>query len=89
MREHVEQWVASHERCGILAPEGHRADTVTALTMPPGRSAETVAGELAQHGWQVAVGIDEDQDRLLRIGHMGDVTVDQLDRLLEAIKPLL
>lgn len=88
MREHVEQWVARHERCGILAPEGQRADTVTALTMPAGRSAIAIAGELAQDGWQVAVGIGDDLDRLLRIGHMGDVSVAQLDRLLGAIEPL-
>jgi aspartate aminotransferase-like enzyme len=89
MRERVEAWVATHGRCGIMAPPGRRSDTVTALTLPPERRATEVAGALAQQGWQVAVGIDAELDRLLRIGHMGDLRPDQLDALLAAIEPLL
>jgi aspartate aminotransferase-like enzyme len=89
MREQVEAWVGQHGRCGIMAPPGRRSDTVTALTLHPDRSANAVAGALAEQGWQVAVGIDEDEDRVIRIGHMGDVTPEQLEPLLAAIEPLL
>ena len=47
MREQVEAWVERHGRCGIMAPPGRRSDTVTALTLHPGRSAMAVAGLLA------------------------------------------
>jgi aspartate aminotransferase-like enzyme len=89
MREMVERWVARHQRCGILAPPGRRADTVTALVMPPGRSAEAVAATLKHQGWDVALGIEPDNDRFLRIGHMGDLLPEQLAALLEVLEPLL
>lgn len=89
MRERVETWVASHGRCGILAPAGRRSDTVTALTLRPDLSALAVISTLQQLGWQLSAGIHEDTDRLVRIGHMGDLQVEQLDALLEVLEPLL
>lgn len=89
MREQVEAWVARHGRCGILAPAGRRSDTVTALTLRPDLSATAVARTLAADGWQVAVGIEPDEERLIRIGHMGDLQPEQLDRLLARMLPLL
>ena len=89
MREMVEAWVAGHGRCGIYAPEGRRSDTVTALTLRPERRATDVAATLAAGGWTVAVGIDEELDRLIRIGHMGDLEPEQLGGLLAAIEGLL
>ncbi len=89
MREQVEAWVAGHGRCGIYAPPGRRADTVTALTLRPERQASDVARALASDGWTVAIGIEQDEERLIRIGHMGDVGQEQLAGLLAAIEPLL
>ncbi|HEX3926577.1 MAG TPA: aminotransferase class V-fold PLP-dependent enzyme [Gemmatimonadales bacterium] len=89
MRERVEAWVASHGRCGIYAPAGRRADTVTALTLAPERSALVIARDLAARGWQVATGIEADYDRVLRIGHMGDLVPEQLDPLFAILEPLL
>jgi len=89
MREGVEAWVARHGKCGIMAPVGRRSDTVTALALRPDLSATAVARTLAGLGWQVAVGIEGDEDRLIRIGHMGDVQPAQLDGLLVAIESLL
>jgi len=89
MREEIEAWVAHHGRCVIMAPPGRRSDTVTALTLAPGRSAIAVARTLAAQGWQVTTGIDGETDRVIRIGHMGDVTPEQLEPLLAAIEPLL
>ncbi len=89
MRERIEAWVSAHGRCGILAPPGRRSDTVTALTLAPQRSARDVATTLAARGWQVSVGIDAWEDRLIRIGHMGDLLPQQLDGLLTELEPLL
>jgi aspartate aminotransferase-like enzyme len=89
MQEQVEGWIERHGRCGIYAPPGRRADTVTALTLRPERQASEVAQALAAEGWIVATGIAEDTERLIRIGHMGDVQPEQLAGLLAAIEPLL
>ncbi len=89
MRERVETWVASHGRCEIMAAPGRRSDTVSALVLRPGLAATAVVAALARDGWQLSAGLEDDQDRVVRIGHMGDVTVDQLDALLAAIEPRL
>jgi aspartate aminotransferase-like enzyme len=89
MREQVEAWVTRHGRCGIYAPPGRRADTVTALTLRAERNASDVARALASDGWTVAIGIEQDEERIIRIGHMGDLRQEQLAGLLEAIEPLL
>ncbi|MEO5797998.1 MAG: aminotransferase class V-fold PLP-dependent enzyme [Gemmatimonadales bacterium] len=89
MRERVEAWVASHGKCTFFAPAGRRADTVSALRLAPGRSARGIAGELAAAGWQVAYGLDEDEDQLIRIGHMGDLQPSQLDPLFDVLEPRL
>ena len=89
MREQVETWVARHGRCGIMAPAGRRSDTVTALTLRADLTAQDVVRALAADGWTVALGIEPDENHLIRIGHMGDLRPDQLAELLLAIEPLL
>lgn len=89
MRERVESWVAGHELCTLSAPSGRRADTVSALRLRPGRSARTIAAELATLGWQVAIGLEEDEDTMIRIGHMGDLLPEQLDPLFDVLQPRL
>ena len=89
MRERIEQWVESHGRCTIVAPSGRRSDTVTAFRLRDGLSANAIATELAALGWQVAVGLDHDTDRMIRIGHMGDLLPEQLDPLFDVLLPRL
>ena len=48
-----------------------------------------VANELNALGWKVAIGLDEEEDRLIRIGHMGDLRPEQLDGLFEVLEPRL
>jgi aspartate aminotransferase-like enzyme len=44
---------------------------------------------LAAGGWTVATGIEPDEERLIRIGHMGDLMPAQVAELLAEIEPLL
>lgn len=85
MRQRVEAWVESQHAVTLVAPTGRRADTVSVLTMPAGRSALELVTELARDGWQVATGRGDDADEVIRIGHMGDVSVEQLDALLDRL----
>jgi aspartate aminotransferase-like enzyme len=89
MRSRVEAWVEDGARCRFMAPPGRRADTVSALRLRDDRSARALTQELAGLGWQVATGMDEDEDQVIRIGHMGDRTLAELDALLEALEPRL
>ena len=89
LRERVERWVAGHGRCSFFAPPGRRADTISALRLRDDLSARAIAAELAAEGWDVAIGLDEDEDHLIRIGHMGDLLPEQLDPLLALLEPRL
>jgi aspartate aminotransferase-like enzyme len=82
MREHVEQWAAHQQGFTLMAPAQRRADTVSALRIGGGHGAAEVVARLARDGYAIAPGKDDDLDAVIRIGHMGDVTVDQLDHLL-------
>ena len=89
MRERVERWVERHARCRMWAPPGRRTDTVSALMLAPGRSSRAIVAELAVLGWQVATGILEEEDQVIRIGHMGDLLPEQLDPLFDMLEPRL
>lgn len=88
MRERVESWAASQDRYAMLPPAGRRADTVSALQLSPDRSAIALVDQLAKQGWQVAAGMDEDEDRVVRIGHMGDLSLHELNPLLALLESL-
>lgn len=89
MREMVENWVASHGRCTLFATAGRRADAVTALRLAPGKSAAELVRTLDAEGWQIATTRDDNEDRIIRIGHMGDAQTEDLAQLLSTIEPRL
>ncbi len=70
---------------GILAPIGYRSPTVTCLTLPAGRSAPAVVAALAARGWTIGAGYGDLAATTIRIGHMGDHTVAELEALLDAL----
>ncbi|HKT09723.1 MAG TPA: alanine--glyoxylate aminotransferase family protein [Gemmatimonadaceae bacterium] len=74
---------------GVLAPPGFRSPTVTCLTLPPGRTGPAVTSALAARGWTIGAGYGELKDATIRIGHMGDHTVAELDALLAQLAEVL
>ena len=85
MAERVRAWVGEHAGCGILAPEGARADTVTAITLPEGVRGPEVAAAAEAEGYVVGPGYGKLKDRTFRIGHMGDHTLRGLEGCLAAL----
>ena len=89
MATRTEAWVRDRaERRGdvvdILAPEGARSPTVSAVTLPPGVRGSDVVAAVAAEGIVVGGGYGKLRDGTFRIGHMGDHTVETLDRCLTA-----
>ena len=82
LRERLEAWMTDRTDLTWQMPAGRRSDTVSALRLPPGRSARALVASLEDDGWFVGTGMDADADHLLRIGHLGEATADQLDHLL-------
>ncbi|HRP07655.1 MAG TPA: aminotransferase class V-fold PLP-dependent enzyme [Gemmatimonadales bacterium] len=85
MRERVEHWAMHQSNLSIIAPRGRRSDTVTALRLPEQTSSAAVIGLLDDAGYQVASGLDQDLPGVIRIGHMGDGSLDQLSQLLATL----
>jgi aspartate aminotransferase-like enzyme len=73
----------------VLAPEGYRSSTVTCLTMPSGHTGSAVTSALKQRGFTIASGYGALKDATIRIGHMGDHTVAELDVLLAELEQVL
>ena len=89
MRARVEEWVAGHGRCHFMAPPGRRADTVSALRLRQGRSADDLVRTLDGLGWQIATGKGEERDTVIRIGHMGDLNLDDVQELTGEMEKIL
>lgn len=69
---------------GVLAPEGARAPTVTAVTVPEGWPSDRVVKGAASRGFVIGSGYGALKASTFRIGHMGDHTLDGLERCLAA-----
>ncbi len=69
--------------------QGRRSWTVSCLKLPDGKHAKDVVGALKQQGWTIGAGYGALKDSTIRIGHMGDHTVPDLDELLALIRGAL
>lgn len=70
---------------GILAPDGYRSPTVTCLTVPPGQKGGDINDQMKGRGYTISAGYGALKDSSIRIGHMGDHTVAELDALLAVL----
>ncbi len=87
MQQRLFEWVTAHAgTLEVLATEGHRSPTISCLTAP--QPGALVAG-MAERGWVIGAGYGKLRDETLRIGHMGDHTVEGLDLLLETIDQVI
>jgi aspartate aminotransferase-like enzyme len=84
MRHRVETWSAE-TGVSFVPKEGRRSWTVSCLKLPDGKHAKDVVGALKTQGWTIGAGYGALKDSTIRIGHMGDHTVEALDELLPLI----
>ncbi len=93
MAARVWQWVDAMAGRGVdlsvLAPEGYRSPTVTCLRLPNGRTGPEITAQLLARGFTIAAGYGPLRDSTIRIGHMGDHTVSELDALLDALEGVI
>ncbi len=91
MRAVTEGWL---ERCSerlgiplpIVARVGVRSPTVTAIALPQGMTANAVVKAVHERGYVIGAGQDRIKDTSIRIGHMGDHTVETLAMCLDAVE---
>ncbi|MEX2181633.1 MAG: aminotransferase class V-fold PLP-dependent enzyme [Gemmatimonadaceae bacterium] len=93
MRALTEAWVAERRAdgmaLGVLAREGERSATVSALTLPADRLAADVVRAMAERGFVIGRGYGAMQDSTIRIGHMGDHSPATLGPCLDALASVL
>jgi predicted phosphoserine aminotransferase len=73
----------------ILAAEGYRSPTVTAVTLPEQVKGPDVVAAVRERGFTIATGYGALKQRCIRIGHMGDHTLDELEAVLDVIREVL
>ena len=87
MAERTQQWAL--DRFGLLAPEGFRSRTVTAVVNSHKIDVAALNAHLAAHDMAIAAGYGALREATFRIGHMGEIQPDDLERLLSAIDDYL
>ena len=66
----------------VLARPAHRSPTVTSITLPASLPASTLLAAVAERGFTIGSGYGKNKETTVRIGHMGDHTVEGLERCL-------
>lgn len=84
----VHAWAPTRGLC-ILAAEGRRSPTVTALALPSGREAAEVVRAMEARDWLIATGLAPLASQVIRIGHMGDLEPSHLEELLHTLNEAL
>jgi aspartate aminotransferase-like enzyme len=73
----------------LFAPAGLRSWTVTAIRTPEGTTGSEITARLKKRGYTIGSGYGKLKDATIRIGHMGDHTMDGLERLLGELEAVL
>lgn len=92
MAERTWQWaedVGGRWGMSVLAPEGARSPTVTAYVLPTELEAAAIVSRLKKNGYTIGAGYGKLKETTIRIGHMGDHTVAELDQLLVELEEAL
>lgn len=92
MAERCWRWadeVGARFGLSLLAPAGHRSPTVTTLRLPDSRTGPEVVARLADKGYIIGPGYGKLKEATIRIGHMGDHTLEELDALLKNLEEVL
>jgi len=89
MRDATVEWVETVAKrrgvdIGIVATEGARSPTVSAISLPKGMAPRELLDAVLSRGYTLGTGYGQLRETTVRIGHMGDHTLDGLKRCLHA-----
>jgi aspartate aminotransferase-like enzyme len=89
MRDATLEWVSATAQrrgleLGVVAAARSRSPTVTAVRLPRGMAAKDVREAINARGFTVGGGYGQLSETTIRIGHMGDHTVEGVHRCLHA-----
>jgi aspartate aminotransferase-like enzyme len=73
------------EAFSVTARAGHRSPTVTSVTLPSSLPSATLTRAVRERGYTIGTGYGKNRDTTIRIGHMGDHTLEGLEKCLDAV----
>lgn len=100
MRDIAHDWVEQMDGYSLFAQEGYRSPSVTSVKTAPGMTVEKlkqVKEAMRGHGYLFDPGYgkinkeleESGRQPIFRIGHMGDITPDMLEKYLETLGNVL
>jgi aspartate aminotransferase-like enzyme len=94
MAARTQDWIAkisdeTGKRLANIAPLGSQSPTVSAIKLPADLPAETFTAAVGKRGIVVGNGYGKLKSSTFRIGHMGDHTVETIERCLAACSSVL
>jgi aspartate aminotransferase-like enzyme len=91
MRDRTLEWVEEMSALGLapFAPEGHRSPTITCISLPERIAGPDVVKGMKDRNWVIGSGYGKIKETTIRIGHMGDRTIDELDLLLHDLEEVI
>jgi aspartate aminotransferase-like enzyme len=94
MRDATRSWVASTAEklklsMRVLAQEGIQSPTVTAIVLPERVAPSQLVEEVGRRGYVIGGGLSPVAKTTIRIGHMGDHTVENLMHCLAVVEDAL
>jgi len=88
MAKRVQEWAEAHDQ-SIYAPDGHRSQTVTTIRNDRGISIPDLNTFLKQREMRIANGYGQLKDKTFRIAHMGEIQMEDIEKLLAAMEEYL
>jgi aspartate aminotransferase-like enzyme len=94
MAVRTQEWITkisdeTGKKLGNIAPLGSQSPTVSTIRLPSDVPAEAFTTAVAQRGVVVGTGYGKLKSSTFRIGHMGDHTMESLERCLAACSSVL
>ncbi len=94
MAEYTWSWVGRlGDRHGldvsVLAPHGFRSATVTCVALPPDLPGSVLVTGMKERGYVIGGGYGKLKNETIRIGHMGDHTLQELEELLDVLEDVV
>jgi len=84
MAKRAQEWAIA-KGWPLLAPEGYRSQTLTVVRNPESFSLSAFNKFIAPRGLKLANGYGDLKDKTIRIAHMGEINMHDLDQLLAAL----
>lgn len=88
MAKRVQEWADAHD-LSMYAPEGYRSQTVTTIKNERGINVSDLNAFLKQREMRIAGGYGPIKETTFRIAHMGEIQMEDIEKLLAAMEEYL